>query len=196
MSLELVSTIATLVTAAVIAATAIAAIVQLKHLRAANQITALLAVRNELDSVDFRRAEVVVREELPAMLADPLYCRFEIALVRHEVQSKTDERYQRVRESANLIGNTFENIGSMVKNGILDEHLIMDIYCWIVGSYWDNLASLTAMYRVATGQPAIYENFEYLAILSKRYLKAYPQTFPAGMERLEIASPAAAKDLL
>ena len=50
MSLELVNTIATMTTAAVIGATAIAALVQLRHLRAANQITALLAVQNELDS--------------------------------------------------------------------------------------------------------------------------------------------------
>ncbi|HEV2907733.1 MAG TPA: hypothetical protein VGX02_00575, partial [Candidatus Eremiobacteraceae bacterium] len=78
MSLELISTSATLLTAAVIAATAIAAIIQLRHLRAANQITALWAVQNELDSQDFRDAEVVVRTELDNALADPQYCQFEI----------------------------------------------------------------------------------------------------------------------
>jgi hypothetical protein len=139
---------------------------------------------------------VIVRDELPAMLADPGYCGFEIAVSRQQVQAKTDERFQKIRESANLIGNTFENIGSMVKNGILDKDLVMDIYCWIVGSYWDSLAALTAMSRAATGEPSIYENFEYLAVLSKRYLKAHPQTYPAGMERLEVALPAGAKGLL
>jgi Domain of unknown function (DUF4760) len=196
MSLELVSTIASLVTAAVIAATAIVAIVQLGHLRAANQITALLAVQNELDSPDFRAAEVTVREELATMLANPLFCRFEIAMSRRELQTKMDEPHLKVRQAANLIGNQFENIGAMVKNGILDERLVLDIYCWIVSGYWERLGGFIAMARVASGEPSIYENFEYLACLSKRYLKAHPQTYPADMERLEIELPAAAKAFL
>lgn len=196
MSLELVNTIATLTTAAVIATTAIVAIVQLRHLRAANQITALLAVQNELDSQDYREAEVIVREELDAALADPVFCKFEIAMSRRLNGVKMEGRHLQIRQAANFIGNTFENIGSMVKNGILDKHLVMDIYSWIVVSQWDRLAGLTAMARAATGEPAIYENFEYLAALSKRFLKNYPQTYPANMEHLEITVPPAAKAFL
>jgi hypothetical protein len=196
MSLELISAISSLITAAVIVATAIAAIVQLRHLRAANQITALLAVQNELDSQDYREAEVIVREELPAALADPRFCQFEIAMSRGQIAAKMDEQHLRVRQAANLIGNTFENIGSMVKNGILDKHLVMDIYSWIVAGHWDRLSGLTAMGREAAGQPAIYENFEYLAALSKRFLKAYPVTYPANLEHLEITPPPAAKAFL
>ena len=196
MSLELISAISSLITAAVIVATAIAAIVQLRHLRAANQISALLAVQNELDSQDYREAEVIVREKLPTALADPRFCQFEIAMSRGQIAAKMDEQHLRVRQAANLIGNTFENIGSMVKNGILDKHLIMDIYSWIVAGHWDRLSGLTAMAREATGQPAIYENFEYLAALSKRFLKSYPVTYPANLEHLEITPPPAAKAFL
>ena len=127
MSLELVNTIATLTTATVIGATAIAALVQLKHLRAANQITALLAVQNELDSPDYRDADIMVRKELTPLLEDAEFCRFEMAMSRRMPQANIDERYLKVRNAANLIGNTFENIGSIVKNGILDERLVMDI---------------------------------------------------------------------
>ena len=63
MSLELVNTLASLVTATVIGATAIAAIVQLRHMRMGNQITALLSLQNEFDSKDFRDAEDVIRKE-------------------------------------------------------------------------------------------------------------------------------------
>ena len=196
MSLEVISTSATLLTAAVIAATAIAALIQLKHLRAANQITALWAVQNELDSQDFREAEVVVRTELDNALADPQYCQFEIRMSRGDVQQKADDRFLKIRQSANFIGNTFENVGSMVKNGILDEHLVMDIYCWIVFSHWKRLSGITALSRMATGEPSIYENFEYLAVLSKRYLKAHPVTYPPNVERLEIIIPPAAKPYL
>src|ERR1700674_4828303 len=186
MSLELVNTIATLTTTAVIAGTAIAALAQLRHLRDANQITALLAVQNELDGQDFREAEVTVREQLTPMLADPEFCRFEIAMSRGTLIKKMDERYLKVRQAANFIGNTFENIGSMVKNGILDERLVMDIYSWIIYSQWGRLEGLTALARVATGQQSIYENFEYLSALSKRYLASYPVTYPPNVERLRL----------
>ncbi|MBV8172645.1 MAG: DUF4760 domain-containing protein [Candidatus Eremiobacteraeota bacterium] len=196
MSLEVINTIATTTTALVIAATAIAALIQLRHLRAANQIAALLAVQNELDSGDFREAEVTVREQLGSMLEDPDFCAFEIALSRRVFAGKMNENYLKVRSSANLLGNTFENIGSMVKNGILDKHLVMDIYSWIVASYWDRMAGLIAMGRASTGQISIYENFEYLAALSKRYLATNPVTYPRDLERLPLSVPSAAKQYL
>ena len=107
-----------------------------------------------------------------------------------------NEHYLKVRQAANLIGNTFENIGSMVKNGILDKHLVMDIYGWIVLMQWQALAGLTAIARTATGESNIYENFEYLAALSKRYLAAHPVTYPRNVERLTLEVPPAARAFL
>ena len=161
-----------------------------------NQITALLAVQNELDSPDFREAERLVREELSTLLEDPEFCRFEISMGRRAPTLKADERHVRARQAANLIGNTFENIGSMVKNGILDKHLIMDIYCWIVDGYWTRLSGLTALARATSGEQSLYENFEYLAVLSKRYLASHPVTYPRNVERLSLEVPAVAQALL
>jgi len=107
-----------------------------------------------------------------------------------------DKHYLKVRQAANLIGNTFENIGSMVKNGILDERLVLDIYCWIIYGQWQRLAGLTALARVATGEPSIRENFEYIAVLLKRYLATHPVTYPQNVERLKLEVPTAAKDVL
>lgn len=195
MSLEVVNTVATTITALVIGATAIAALVQLRHLRAANQITALLAVQNELDSPDFRDAEAAVRQDLRTMIDEPGYCEFEFAMGRRRVHGTVDPRFVKMRQSVNLIANTFENVGSMVKNGILDEHLVMDIYSWIFASYWDQLSGVIAIGRVSTGQQSIYENFEYLAALSKRYLDSNPVTYPARVKRLTLDLPPAAKGL-
>ena len=196
MSLEIVNTVATALTATVIGATAIAALVQLRHLRAANQITALLAVQNELDSPDFRDAERLVREELSALLEDPEFCRYEVSMGRRVPILQADERYVRARQAANLIGNTFENIGSMVKNRILDEHLVMDIYSWIIDSYWKRLSGLTAIGRASTGEQSIYENFEYIAVLSQRWLASHPVTYPRNVERMTLEVPAAARSYL
>ncbi len=49
MRLEVINAIAALATVAIIAATAIAALVQLRHLRAGNQIQALLTVDGQLN---------------------------------------------------------------------------------------------------------------------------------------------------
>lgn len=53
MSLELLTTLATIATTVIIGATAIAAIVQLRHLRAGNQIAGQLALRQVLLDDDF-----------------------------------------------------------------------------------------------------------------------------------------------
>lgn len=56
MSLELSNTLATLTTTIIIAATAVAAIVQLRHLRASNQIAGQLALRQVLLDDNFMGA--------------------------------------------------------------------------------------------------------------------------------------------
>ena len=73
MSVELVNTIATLGTFVVIAATAIAAIVQLRHMRGSNQITALNKLRETMETPDFQAASHFVASELPAKLRDPAF---------------------------------------------------------------------------------------------------------------------------
>ena len=55
MSLELVNTFGTLLTVAIIAATAIAAMIQLRHLRAGNQINSLLMLGEQFESREFSR---------------------------------------------------------------------------------------------------------------------------------------------
>jgi hypothetical protein len=78
MSLEFVNTFATLGTFVVIAATAIAAIVQLRHMRGSNQITALNELRETMETPDFQAASHFVVTELPAKLRDPAF-RYELA---------------------------------------------------------------------------------------------------------------------
>ncbi|MBV8282946.1 MAG: hypothetical protein JO347_12915, partial [Candidatus Eremiobacteraeota bacterium] len=56
MSLEVVNTVAAAVTALVIAATAILALIQLRHLRAGNQIAGFMTLRNMLDDDAHQRA--------------------------------------------------------------------------------------------------------------------------------------------
>lgn len=72
MSLELLNTLATLATCVIVATTAIAALIQLRHLRASNQIQGQLAINALIQSEEFRHAQATLRG-LADMLNDPAY---------------------------------------------------------------------------------------------------------------------------
>ena len=92
MSLELINTLAALVTVSIVAATAIAALVQLRHLHAANQIHALLAVAEKLDSPEFTAALTTMNGGLEAALADQEFREYEIAIRRRLPPPKVEKR--------------------------------------------------------------------------------------------------------
>ena len=78
MTLELVNTLATCATFAVIAATAITAIVQLRHVRASNQIAAFNDLRQTYESSHLAAAHKYVDTYLHRDLEDPAF-RYAIA---------------------------------------------------------------------------------------------------------------------
>ena len=196
MPLETLNTLSSIATAAIIAATAIAALIQLRHVRAGNLITALLTIENEMDNEEFRSAEALVREELPRLLADRDFCKYCFAHDRHENVAEGVEQFARVRQAAVLIANTFENLGALVKRGIFDRDLFLDIYANIVASFWSDLAGFTALRRNATGITAVYENFEYIAAISRPYLSENHSTYPRGIARLALQLPSGAAELV
>ena len=73
MSLELVNALASVGTFLVIGATAIAAVIQLRHMRANNQLEGLLDVLARVEDETFNKWITDTRRELPQMLADPTY---------------------------------------------------------------------------------------------------------------------------
>ncbi len=184
MSLELMNTLASLVTATVIGATAIAAIVQLRHMRMGNQITALLSLQNEFDSKDFRDAEDAIRKELGGLHQDPEFCGYCISIARQETPP-SHHPYEAVRAAAILVGNTFENLGVLVKNGIVERTLFLDVYSWNVALTWARLEPLIALTRAASGERSIWDNFEYIASISRAYLETHPDTYPSGVKRID-----------
>lgn len=71
MSLELINTLGTLTTVVIVAAAAIAALIQLRHLRAGNQINAMISIGNQVDQI--QDANTLVRQKLDSALEDPAY---------------------------------------------------------------------------------------------------------------------------
>ncbi|HEX3326861.1 MAG TPA: DUF4760 domain-containing protein [Actinomycetota bacterium] len=54
-----------------------------------------------------------------------------------------------------------EGVGTLVKHGLLDRDLVLDM--WAVASVWKRLESAIRRERERTGEPRLYENFEALA---------------------------------
>lgn len=83
-----------------------------------------------------------------------------------------------------------------IPRGIFDRGLFLDIYSDIVVGFWDYLEGFTAIRRAAVHDLGIYENFEYIAAISRRYLEMTPIAYPANMKRLDVRLPDAAADLV
>lgn len=180
MTLELVNTFATLGTFLVIAATAIAAIVQLRHMRSSNHIAALTELRETTESADFLVAQHFVQGELGVKLRDSTF-RYQLA----SPAARSDD-IRKLMARINTVGNYYENVGVLVKSGLVDKELFLQLWGDVVQQTWENMAPVAAIGRRRTGD-ALWENFEYLTVLSQDWLAAHPKgTYPAGMRRIAV----------
>ena len=176
MTAEWLTAIGTIGTFVVIAASATAALVQIRHMRGSNQIVALTECRETLESPEFRKAQRFVMVELPKRLQDPQEV---IRLTREAMQFEGD--YGALRTVANF----FENMGIFVKNRIIDRHLACDMWSFVVLRSWNSMAPWITYIREELQTPALWENFEFLAVLSQEYVRANPQGgYPAGTPRM------------
>ena len=176
MSLELVSVLAAVGTFIVIGATAVAAVVQLRHLRASNQLDALLALEREFRSEDLQESFRFVQSELVFKLRDRDY--------REELE-RIGFIDTRKHFEVNVL-NWFNELGALFKNDLVDETAFMDLFSRLAVQYWEILAPAIAILRRRRG-PAQYHSFEYLAIRARKWLSDHPQgAFPKGMTRIPI----------
>jgi hypothetical protein len=181
MSLELVNTLATFGTFLVIAGTAIAAIVQLRHARSSNQIEALAELREARDTSEMHAALRFVSWELGAKLKDVVF-RYQVA----HPEAMTAEN-QAAWTDVRRVGNFYENMGALVKNGLADKNLVLDIFWSQILGNWNRLAQVAAIRRRATGDKSVWENFEYLTVLSQDWDAAHPGgTYPPGVRRIDV----------
>lgn len=176
MSAEWITAIGTIGTFLVIAASATAALVQLRHTRGSNQIIALTEIRETLESPGFREAQRFVSYDLPERLLDP-----QETLRIARPQSQFEGEYQAI----DTVANFFENLGVFVKNSIIDRDLALDMWSYVILRNWDALTPIITFVREDLKQPAIWENFEYLALLAKKWQAAHgSDSFLAHGERM------------
>jgi hypothetical protein len=177
--LELLNTGVGIATLLVFGGTAVAALVQIRHLRASNELDALLRITELMRADALQDAFRYVETELAAKLADPAY--------RRELGKRgfVDAR----RHPEMDVCNWFNEVGTLVKNQLIDEHTFLDLFNRLVTYYWNRLEGVVAVLRRERG-PGQYENFEYLAMLAERWQARHPHgAYPAGAKRLETSDP-------
>lgn len=187
-SLEVVSTAATLFTAIVIGATAVAALIQLRHLRAGNDIAAMLSIGEHFSSEEFKHNEELVVHKLAVVMADPSFRDYLISYAREQAPREVSREYADVRRAGVLIGNIYEELGILVKAGIVNKALFLDRYCYVIPQAWNRLADFAALTREAADDPGIWENFEYITVMSQNWMQSHPSDYPRGVRRLDVRS--------
>lgn len=173
--LEILNTAAAIGTFLVIAATAIAAVIQLRHLRANNQLEGLLSVLARVEDSNFNRWTTEAQRQLPGMLADPEYR-----------QSVLDGTYDRDVAWLNL-GNSYDWVGSLVKNKLIPEEAFLDVYSYRVQNAWKIIEPMAIFIRTYNGN-ASWENFEYLYVKSEGWGNKHADgNYPKHVRRVAAA---------
>ncbi|MBV8340351.1 MAG: hypothetical protein JO343_10430 [Candidatus Eremiobacteraeota bacterium] len=190
MSLEFLNTLGTLATTVVVAAAAVAALIQLKHLRAGNQINAQLAIGENYYGPDFMQQLNLIRSKLPVAIEDPEFREYVAAFVRGLVPSQpVPPEYIELGRSAISVCNTNEDLSMLVKNGIIDKKIFLERYSATLIRQWVFLEKFIGFSR-AVGSAFSWENFELLVVLSQDWKSQHPAgRYPKGVRRLEPRNP-------
>lgn len=180
MTIELWNTLFSAATFVVIAVTAIAATIQLRHLRASNQLNALVTTLEDWQKPEMQAwAQYVRGGELSEKLKDPAY-----------LDSLAGTINDRSLHPWRHIGDYFEQLGVYVKYGLVDKRSYLDVSSRIVLTLYEQMEPCIVKVREVAGSDAIYENFEYLAVLSVLWTKSHPNgAYPHGVPRFQDLKP-------
>jgi len=173
-TLEVLNTAGVLLTAAIVGATAIAALIQLRHIRASNELTAFSEAMELWYSPSVQEGFRFIQHELDEKMKDPLF--------RNELDTAGVVDHTRHPELGPV--DFFDNIGVMVSLGLLREEVILHPASQLLENLWERLSPTIAIMRRKRGRQ-LYVSFEYLAARARVWQNRYPEGFRAkGWERL------------
>lgn len=173
-SLEIINTCAQVGSFVVFTGTAIAAMLQIGHLRASNELEAQLT--EQMRRSDLQSAMRYVQTDLDRALEDPSY-RAELYGLGYIDADKHPEMDA---------CNWFNEVGTLVKNRLIDEKTFLDIFSRLVTYYWARVLPVIALGRRErdAGQ---YENFECLALLAQQWKAKHPTgAYPPKAARMPV----------
>lgn len=172
--LEILNTIAAIGTFIVIGATAIAAVIQLRHMRASNQLEGLLSVLARVEDSNFNAWLTETQRQMPILLSDPGY-------VRSVLENTFDRSVAWLQ-----LGNSYDWVGSLVKNRLIPEDAFLDVYSFRVVQAWELMEPMTVLARHNVSA-AVWENFEYLYVRALAWSKRHPDgAYPKNVPRAKL----------
>ena len=157
MSWEALTAVVSVASVVVLAAAAIAAVIQIRHLRAGNQLEGFLEVSRELESPELLRARAFVELELVDRLKDDVY--------RQELISG---RFDLMRHPEIRIANFWEKMGALIRHGVLDAPLFFDFFAHRCAVRWEQLRPVVELMRQRDA--FMWADFEHIADRCRRYL--------------------------
>ncbi len=168
----------------VIAATVVPAVLQMRHLSSNNQIQTLLALEHDFNEEDLQKAFHFVQNEMGARLEDPLY---------REALARLGFVDPRIHPEMKVC-NWFEQMGTFVNAGMVEERAFFDLFGRLVDHYWELLAPAIAIMRRRRG-PRQYQNFEAMTARYRRWAKQHPAgIYPRDVPRLKLEDKWQAQD--
>ena len=172
MSLALANVVVSVLTLLVVAAAALAALVQLRHLRSANNLTGLLAIMHDWDDPEFRAARAFLANELPVRLHDPVF-----------QQQLREGGSDRAVHRELIVADWYEQLGSYLKHGLIDERVFLDVSWTSVLGAWTACLPAIEIMRNTRGDN-FYENFEYAAVRAAQFGERHGnRMYPRGTPR-------------
>ena len=176
MSLEAWSTFASVGTFVVITATAIAALWQLRHMRAANQLSWIQLFASEFEGPHLRHAFEFVRRDLAKALEDPAF--------RRQLQAGGTNREQHPEIT---VCNFFDQWGLYYRDGVIDRASFMRVNAGVVNGFWRLLEPVIALMADPEHGNLSFQQFEYLTVEARHWL-AHNRAgdYPKGVERIAL----------
>ncbi|HXO16705.1 MAG TPA: hypothetical protein VN909_00910, partial [Candidatus Dormibacteraeota bacterium] len=151
-------------TLVVILGSVVAALIQLRHIRAGNQLQALLSLERDFRAPELQAALSYVQDQLAQRLDDRAY--------RRELESIgfIDPALHPEMTACNWLNE----MGTLVKRGLVSEDTFMDLFARLIVHCWRQVSPAIAIMRRTRGA-AQYHDFEYLAARAAAWLRQNPE---------------------
>jgi len=179
MTAETVNAWAAVGTLVVIGASALAALIQLRHMRAGNQLEALLSLERDFRTPEIQSALKYVQQHLAGRLQDRAY--------RQELE--TIGVVDATVHPELVVCNWFNELGTLVKHRLVSESTFMDLFARLIVYCWKHVAPAVAIMRRSRGDFQ-YHDFEYLTMRAQAWLDRNPHgVFPRSVSRSPLPDP-------
>lgn len=131
-----------------------------------------------METAEFQAAIHFVRYDLPQQLNDP---EFRVRILDpHSNEGRT------ITDVGNFLDSA---VAPLVKHCMVDSDLACDLFYFPVVMCWDTLALYIASRRATLGY-RMWEDFEYLTLLCKKFRTRFPNgTYPRGASSLPLPEP-------